>query len=107
MVANVLARLGLMVKSVMIAMKNSLDTQIVQVSVLWISPNWTLKIFLLFIGCNCDVNGSNGVTCDKEGECSCKETNIVGDKCDLCGIGDYGFPNCQSRFLCQYFLKRC
>ena len=41
------------------------------------------------IGC-----GSNGTV---QVKCSCK-SNVMGDNCDQCVDGFYGFPNCQSRF---------
>ena len=81
------------------AMKNSLDTQIVKVSVKWnLQIEHKNYVFLLFVACSCDANGSNGDTCDNEGQCTCKKTNIVGKMCNQCGIGSYGFPDCHGRF---------
>ena len=47
------------------------------------------------IGC-----GSNGTV---QVKCSCK-SNVVGDNCDQCVDGFYGFPNCKRRFLSSIFL---
>ena len=89
------------------AMKNSLDTQIVKVSVKWnLQIEHKNYVFLLFVACSCDANGSNGDTCDNDsGNCSCK-LNISGKKCDQCVDGLYGFPKCQGRFLSSIFLKQ-
>ena len=50
--------------------------------------------------------GSNGTV---QVKCSCK-SNVVGENCDQCVDGFYGFPNCQSRFWLSikpnYFKKQ-
>ena len=46
-----------------------------------------------FSACNCNVEGSNGITCDDDGICSCK-ANIINDKCDACAPGFFDFPVC-------------
>ncbi len=39
------------------------------------------------------------MTCNKfNGECQCK-SNIIGDKCEKCQNGNFGFPSCKSKFL--------
>ena len=56
-----------------------------------------------FSGCNCQNEGSKNLTCDKRyGKCVCKP-NIIGDKCDKCIDGFFGFPNCQSKWLIHIF----
>ena len=39
-------------------------------------------ILVVFLACNCNAEGSNGNTCDKNGLCSCK-ANFMSDKCDV------------------------
>ena len=46
--------------------------------------------------CNCNVDGSNGITCDDNGDCSCK-ANIINDKCDACNAGFFNFPTCSGK----------
>ena len=47
-----------------------------------------------FIECNCNVNGSTSISCDKDGICSCKDY-YAGNKCDSCKSGYYPFPKCD------------
>ena len=49
-----------------------------------------------FSACNCNAEGSNGITCDDSGVCSCK-ANIVNDKCDACNAGFFNFPTCSGK----------
>ena len=49
-----------------------------------------------FKGCNCDVHGSNGNTCDENGVCSCK-SNVINAKCDSCEDGFFNFPICEGK----------
>ena len=56
--------------------------------------------FFHFSACNCDAEGSNGITCDASGNCSCKD-NIINDKCDACAAGYFNFPTCAGK---QYHL---
>ena len=52
------------------------------------SHNWTLA-------CDCNVNGSIGISCgNSTGQCSCK-ANIEGTTCDHCKDRFYDFPTCQ------------
>ena len=45
--------------------------------------------------CDCNPDGSVDQNCeDANGKCTCKE-HIVGDKCDQCVAGFFGFPQCQ------------
>ena len=48
----------------------------------------------MYIDCNCKITGSNSLSCDSNGVCSCK-TNVIGAKCTACKSGYYGFPNCK------------
>ena len=62
----------------------------------------------MFTACFCDKDGSNGIDCDVQGKCDCKD-NITGDKCDQCKCGHYKFPDClrefrfQTLYWCYYF----
>ena len=38
--------------------------------------------FFHFSACNCDAEGSNGITCDASGACSCKDGFKNTNKCD-------------------------
>ena len=49
-----------------------------------------------FLACNCNRDGSNGITCNDNGECVCK-VNIINDKCDACAAGYYNFPTCEGK----------
>ena len=49
--------------------------------------------------CNCNGDGSNGITCNDNGRCSCK-ANIINDKCNVCDAGYFNFPTCKGK---QYF----
>ena len=65
--------------------------------IFYISSFFSSKIF--FSECNCQNEGSKSLTCDKRyGMCGCK-SNIIGDKCDKCIDGFFGFPNCQSKWF--------
>ena len=46
--------------------------------------------------CNCNGEGSNGITCNGNGICSCK-ANIINAKCDACAPGFFDFPTCPSK----------
>ena len=60
-----------------------------------------------FTACNCNDDGSRDVACDDNtGKCPCK-SNIIGDKCEFCSPGFFGFPSCrriQQCFDLPYFL---
>ena len=51
---------------------------------------------ILFLACQCNMDGSEDGNCATDGQCSCKE-NIAGAKCDQCqeGYSMNGFPTCQ------------
>ena len=52
-------------------------------------------VIYCFPACNCNEEGSRDVTCDDDtGKCTCK-ANVIGDKCDFCSPGNFGFPACQ------------
>ena len=56
-----------------------------------------------YLDCKCDLEGSNGTNCDYDGKCICKN-DVIGDKCNSCADGLYGFPQCtQGRLLCKIF----
>ena len=46
--------------------------------------------------CNCNGDGSNGITCNDNGRCSCK-ANIINDKCNVCDAGYFNFPTCGGK----------
>ena len=58
------------------------------------------------LGCNCNVEGSESLQCDKNGQCKCKtgfigltcsECNVgfEGDQCDKCAPEFHGYPDCK------------
>ena len=49
-----------------------------------------------FKACNCNGDGSTGITCDDTGLCSCKD-NFMNDKCDTCNAGFFNFPTCEGK----------
>ena len=56
-----------------------------------------------YLECKCDLAGSNGTNCDYDGKCTCANGNVIGDKCDSCADGLYGFPQCtQGRQSVSY-----
>ena len=57
-----------------------------------------------YVDCKCDLEGSIGNNCDYDGNCTCANGNVIGDKCNSCADGFYGFPQCtQGRQLCKIF----
>ncbi len=44
--------------------------------------------------CECDYAGSQGVTCNDNGVCTC-HSNFVGTKCDECDEDRYNYPRCE------------
>ena len=52
--------------------------------------------FFQFLACNCNEEGSSGITCDDNGVCSCN-ANIINDKCDACDAGYFDFPTCEGK----------
>ena len=50
-----------------------------------------LKIFIS--ACYCNIQGSNGTSCNNNGVCKCK-ANIINDKCDVCAAGYFNFSTC-------------
>ena len=59
----------------------------------FLQKNIKIMFCFQFSACNCNVEGSNGITCDDNGICSCK-ANIINDKCDACASGFFDFPAC-------------
>ena len=55
------------------------------------------------------MDGSVDSSCtDDGGVCTCI-ANVVGDKCDVCATGWYGFPTCQGEIcywmcICTMFI---
>jgi len=54
--------------------------------------------------CDCNSQGSIGVSCDNEGKCKCKP-NFTGTRCDQCKEGLYNFPICEGKTLFIFFLN--
>ena len=54
--------------------------------------------YFIFIACTCDEDGSVDNNCDINGKCTCK-ANVVGDNCDQCAGGFFGFPTCGGTYL--------
>ena len=52
--------------------------------------------FVIFKACNCNGDGSTGITCDENGVCICK-ANFMNDKCDTCNAGFFNFPTCEGK----------
>lgn len=50
----------------------------------------------VFTACECHDEGSQGVSCDDEGNCHCKP-NFDGMHCDQCKAGFYIFPQCEGK----------
>lgn len=48
------------------------------------------------IVCDCNSQGSIGVSCDNDGKCKCKP-NFMGTRCDQCKEGLYNFPICEGK----------
>ena len=47
--------------------------------------------------CECNEDGSNGLSCDDgTGLCTCKD-NVIGDKCTQCAAGYWNFPSCEGK----------
>ena len=45
--------------------------------------------------CNCDMEGSIGLSCEEiGGQCSCKP-NVIGRRCTKCKPGYFGYPECK------------
>ena len=58
----------------------------------------------IYVECNCDTDGSSSQVCDStSGKCSCKSELIVGDKCDKCKPGYFGFPDCKGKVITNVF----
>ena len=57
--------------------------------------------FLFWIGCTCNAEGSENTACDTAGKCTCKP-NVVGNDCDKCAEGYFGFPDCQGKYMPVY-----
>ena len=64
------------------------------------------SIYSSFSDCECNPEGSIGLECDSNGECSCREgytgikcheclPNVVGDYCDKCQPKYFNYPSCK------------
>ena len=96
---NVAAKHMLVVTSVTHVLLVTTTSQLAQVSDANLS-RWhkiNNNIFS-FLACACDTQGTDGndVTCNDNGECSCK-AHVGGDKCDTCSPGYYNFPACTGK----------
>ena len=49
-----------------------------------------------FSACNCNAQGSSGISCSDTGVCTCN-ANVGGDKCDACNAGFFNFPTCSGK----------
>ncbi|XP_041102067.1 laminin subunit alpha-3-like isoform X2 [Polyodon spathula] len=61
--------------------------------------------------CYCDMSGATSPTCNPAGgQCSCR-SNVIGQKCNRCATGFYGFPYCKpcscGRRLCDEVTGQC
>ena len=54
-----------------------------------------LNLYNFCSACNCHTKGSNGIACNSEFQCSCKN-NYKGLICDACNDNFFNFPTCQS-----------
>ena len=52
------------------------------------SPHKNIFLFVFYIDCECDITGSNGLSCDSDGNCTCK-IGYTEKKCDTCLSGYY------------------
>lgn len=48
----------------------------------------------IYTACNCESPGSNGVSCNTDGQCSCFR-NYDGKNCGICKEGYYNYPACE------------
>ena len=97
---NVLARLALMESSVTHVPIIFLDFHSVKVFNFYQKYYYLLflYLFLCFIECKCDGDGSLDGKCDDAGKCSCKP-GFDGVKCNSCAKKFFGFPQCQGIFF--------
>ena len=51
-------------------------------------------MIFIWIECNCDSEGSDGLDCNYHGICTCLP-HITGDKCDQCKENMINFPLCE------------
>lgn len=73
-------------------------------------------IFLLFVDCDCDLQGTLGEVCDKSsGQCLCKD-GYETPRCDHCLPGFWNYPQCEkcncstvgsASFACDAFTGKC
>lgn len=60
-----------------------------------ISPSiFSLSLFSRVTACKCQSPGSNGVSCNGEGQCTCY-SNFDGETCNHCKEGYYNYPSCE------------
>lgn len=53
-----------------------------------------MVILLLISACNCESPGSNGISCNVDGQCSC-HSNFDGKTCGQCKESFYNYPACE------------
>ena len=61
-------------------------------------------IFLPFTDCECNITGSDNLTCDDSGTCYCKP-NIIGPKCDSCDLYHYNFSSGEGCYPCDCHIS--
>ena len=55
-----------------------------------------VQLYFSLPACQCDIDGSIGITCDDDGKCKCKP-NVIGAKCNECEDGYYDHPHCMGK----------
>ena len=85
----------------------SIVSRYVLTNPIFLKENVTYILHISISECVCNSNGSTSLDCDEDyGNCSCKEgfggikchecmPNVIGDKCDTCQPGFWGYPSCQ------------
>ena len=57
------------------------------------------KSYNFYVACTCNRDGTSDEICDLEsGCCDCKD-GVIGEKCQFCSPGKYGFPECKGMKL--------
>lgn len=60
----------------------------------WIDQLKFFRLLSTIIACNCESYGSDGVSCNAEGQCLCHE-NFDSKTCNTCKEGYYNYPLCE------------
>ena len=102
---NVLASLTLLEIS---ATKVNPDTMISPIQKVCLNFFYWIQSILIWFSnseCDCNPDGSVDQNCDDTtGKCTCKE-HIVGDKCDQCAAGFFGYPTCQGSKNIKFIIR--